>query len=424
MLVRFPRLSAWLTLLLTTSGCASRIGPAGAITNSIAGAVHASCTVETGASSPIRLASGADLYVEAVAVAASGQNVLVAGTPNFISERRGDGPRRLIARDSVFGVVVGRGGDAIAVPPPIPTSRIGAIRASARPGGAWDVVFAEAAPLTRSDVPREDDTVQRLWHGVYDGSSWTRLRQIPIPEGVRLHSGRASELVRRGTTLAWAVRADRSTGDQPVVLFRSDRGTWVSEIVPTRHAPYVTLSFGDPRGLLLGVVAPGPDGASAGIELRSGGSAWEQVARVPVEGAGGVHYPAFSGEGPDQTLAWYAEVGERREAQGVSARETTSPVILDSNYVARHAPERIETVGAPALWVTDHAAANGREIRFVRAIPGQPELLARVPSPFLRGFRTATRSASEVILVGTSFDPAAGIPVSLILPVSVRCRPA
>jgi hypothetical protein len=175
-----------------------------------------------------------NFYVEPVTMAESGGEVLLAGTPNILWSRHSGAQTKLVAVDSLFGAVIASDGSARTVPSPIPAKLLGSIRALGRGDGTWDVVFAEL-PARESARP---DTAVRLWYGVYDGSRWTAVEQLPLPPGAHLHPLHASPLVRQGDTLVWALVATTAGHHRDVVLFQRRGIGWHAELVPTRGAGY------------------------------------------------------------------------------------------------------------------------------------------------------------------------------------------
>jgi hypothetical protein len=167
-------------------------------------ATLAECTVREVARTRLTVQGGRPLYVQADAFAADGRgDVLLAGATSYLWRLAPDGTINGLASDSVLGAVIAPDRTARLVPAPMDPRQIHGIRAAGRPDGGWDVVFAKVPPYTGDERP---STAARLWYGAYDGTRWGALEQIPTPEGARLDAVFTSSLVRRGDSLAWALR--------------------------------------------------------------------------------------------------------------------------------------------------------------------------------------------------------------------------
>ena len=101
--------------------------------------------------------------------------VLVAGNPVFVWRDRGNG-FDLLARDSLFGMVIDSGAVVRGIPSPLPGRHLDAVRAAAMPDGWWLVVFAEVVPSEPSAIP----PVIAMWTGETDGKNWRGLRTLPL----------------------------------------------------------------------------------------------------------------------------------------------------------------------------------------------------------------------------------------------------
>jgi hypothetical protein len=385
------------------------------------------CSVSAGTPHRLVVGQGDQLYVEAVAHASSGPNVLLAGTPNYLWRRSSSAVRR----NEVFGAVILPDGTAKAIRSPIEVNRLSGIRASGRGDGSWDVVFAQLKfpRLTHLD---DNDDVDRLWYGVYEGAEWKTVEEIPLPPGgMRLQASRSSELVRRGDTLTWAVRARMPSFYTDVVVFERRGGVWTSEIVPTRRASYVAITSTAPFGAVLAVVGVDTtmrtDGNSMFLWTRA--PVWAMNRRVVLGSRDGpVHHPTLVTRGNRTFLTWLSAGGQSAEVRSLLDPLTSAPVAaatVDSEYTAMKPVESVSLNGGDQIWITDHEAADSkREIRFLVARESAPQSLGAVPNPFLRSFRAARVSDSEVLLTGTLIDSLHNRPVSLHQRVRIACSAA
>lgn len=385
------------------------------------------CSVSTAPPRRLIVEDGNELYVEAVAHASSGSAVLLAGTPNYLWQQS----TRSIARNKVFGAIITSDTISRSIASPVDPRLLSSIRASGRGDGTWDVVFGQLAPYPTNQYPPESDVVERLWHGVYDGQSWHSVKEIPVPHGLTLHGSRSSELIRRGDTLAWALRATTSNFYTDIVLFERHGEHWTSEIVPTRRAAYVSITNIDSIGLTLALVGPDttlprPSHDSGSLFLWTRKlSEWTMQRRV-VLGIrdGAVDHPTLAAHGRDASLVWLTTIGGRTEARGLirSLSDTTTPLVIDAEYDALKPVEVASLRGGTRYWITDHEGSSGtKEIRFLVLSASEVQLVGAVPHPFLRSFRAARISDSTLLLTGTHIDSAGQRPVSLNVRVAVRC---
>lgn len=400
--------------------------------NLVRSPLHAlACSVSAG--TPHRLVIGQDdqLYVEAVAHASSGPNVLLAGTPNFLWRRSSGAVRR----NEVFGAVIMPDGTAKAIRSPIEVNRLSGIRASGRGDGSWDIVFAQLKFPRLTQNSNDSDEVDRLWYGVYEGDEWKIVEEIPLPAGgMRLQASRSSELVRRGDTLTWAVRATTPSFYTDVVVFELRGDVWTSEIVPTRRASYVAITSTATSGAMLAVVGPDttlprPSTDSGSMFLWTRAPVWAMNRRVVLGFRDGpVDHPTLVSRGNRTFLTWLSQSGQSTEVRSLLDPLTSAPVaaaIVDSEYAARKPVESVSLNGGDQLWITDHRiTSTKREIRFVAARESGPQSLGAVPNPFLRSFRAARVSDSEVLLTGTLIDSVQNRPVSLHQRVRIACSAA
>lgn len=410
----FGRLAETLACMALLSGWMPAIAPTGRQVSDGGPATLARCAVREVSRTRLTVEGGRPMYVQADALVADGRgDVLLAGTTSYLWRVAPDGRITGLASDSVFGAVIARGGSARVVPAPMDPRQINGIRAAGRTDGGWDVVFAEVPPYRGDARP---GTAARLWYGVYDGTRWGALEQIPTPEGARLDAVFTSSLVRRGDSLAWALPRAMDAYPRDVVLVQRRGGRWSHETVPTRSAVDVDLSYSDAAGLLLAVVQPDPslqaDGNS--LLLWSQRPEWRIVRRlVHGYGDGRVYEPALVRQpGGDLLVSWTTPVGEgpqsRRELRALAGRlevEQVSAVALDPDVSIWSAAPPLLLAGGAPLWAAHHPLPGDEagEIRFVGLTGRSPAELGRIPNPYRLRMSSAAPVDDGVLVTGMEY---------------------
>jgi hypothetical protein len=390
------------------------------------------CSVRETSRDPLTVEDGRLLYVEPGTFSVSGDQVLLAGTPNFLTTRAPGGEVVALVEDSVFGAVLAADGTARTVASPVDGRLVTGVRGTPRAGGGWDVVFAEVTgPGGGTTRP---DTAARLWHGVYDGRQWLGLEELPRPSGVTLHPRLASSLLRYGDTLAWAVSASRPEGPRQIALFQKRDGVWSHEIIETQHAR-VNLAHSEELGLILVVV-------QADVTLRSDGNSlflwarspeWQPLRRlVHGYGEGVVNDVAFSlaadgGVATWHTSVWEAEGTARIEMRAMRGRleyQREAMVVVDSSVTGFGTwLSPVVGPGGARIWITDHVPTDGRrsELRFTTESGGSVAVLERMPNPYHGFIAAVTPAPGEILLTGLHYVPNRYI-VSLLLRTRIRCH--
>lgn len=187
--------------------------------------VSKACALRLADSSMVRVADGADVYVEAQSLASAGESLLLAGSPNYVTPPSPE--RRVItpARDSVFGVIRSPAGTWTYVHKPSLIPWFSGPRALATGEGRWDVVFVQLSERNSSSLKR---TAIGAWHGQLSANGWERLERLPIPDGHQLEPMNSTGLLRSGDTLLWATqvwRPDEVYFPAVAVFLRID-GQW------------------------------------------------------------------------------------------------------------------------------------------------------------------------------------------------------
>jgi len=386
------------------------------------------CTVREVGRDSLLVEGGKRLYVEPYTMAANERGeAFLAGRFNYLIERGPAGAWQRSTDQHIFGAIVPRAGEPRVVRSPVPTAHLGSIQIMPREDGTWTVAFVEVVPPVGGS--RTNAAVARLWNGTYDGTRWTHLDTIPRPAGVSLYAEFASSLLARGDTLFWAVRS-RGEPHYDVVLFERYEGRWRSQVVPTRTAAEVELTYSDSVGLLLAVVQPDPGlrQDTNSLLLWARRPTWSILRRL-VHGydEGMVNAPQFTSPSSGGVLTWESEPASpirglrelrtRRENWGGEQRAAS---VVDSSVYHGEAL----VLDGDSWWVTDHISPSGAnsEIRFVRDAGVRPLLVNWFPNPYATRFRAITVSPDTIVVTGAFNDTAskAGV-VTLLLLFQVTC---
>jgi hypothetical protein len=373
---------------------------------------------------------GREVYIEPIAMVPSGEEILLAGVPNYVWTRRGArGPVVAFAANSVLGVVIGADGRGRLVPSPVQPKRVRALRAAARSDGGWDVVFAELAPT--DSLSTDDALPVRLWHGVLHHGGWSELHQIPQPLDARVRLSNASALISRGDTLAFVSRVETPTQNTEAVVHFRRAGRWSFELVRTRPLSYAAIGVSESRGWMLVAVRGDtvPPRENALFVYRRAGNEWQLVRKMDGD-SDPAHQPTLDLDGHVGVLSWWAMVSPadgsgRREARAIARVEhgATKIATIDSStsYVALAGAIQ----GAVRLWVTEHveSMAQPSELRFVAFDGEQVAILGRMPSPYLGFFAATVSKPSQVVVAGPLAELETTTPtvVTLLIRARVRC---
>lgn len=370
---------------------------------------------------------GRELYVEPVEFSASREGrLLLAGTPNYVWTRDSGGTLAAVARDSIFGALVDDSGRARMIPSPIDPQLLSGIRAVARSDGTWSVVFAELRPGTRFP---ENETAARLWYGVLDGVTWSRLEQLPVPTEGELRSSSPSLLVQRGDTLAWAVKLDVSANRTNIAVFVRQNGKWAYEVVPTGTAAYIALERSDAHGFVLAVAqADRAAREASAIFLWARDPNWRVLRRV-VPGTGeSLHFPALALSSGGGILSWLAVVtdssSQRWEALAMlgELEQTSTAVLRVAPAVTGHLVQ-VSTKDAMPVLIAEHVTTGEpvHELRFVAPARKSLKMIGGFPTPFKGPFAAAWLAPSYLFLAGPRLSEADGSVGTLLLRTRLEC---
>jgi hypothetical protein len=371
------------------------------------------------------------VYIEADAFVADGRgNVLLAGTPNFIWRTSAQGELVGVSSDSVFGAVIAPDGSAQLVPAPVDAAQVQGIRATARPEGGWDVVFAEEPLPQAGSAP-----AGRLWYGVLNGSSWSMVEPIPVPDSVSVDTLFTSSLVRHADTLSWALKRRGGKQHEAISLLQRVGGRWVHQTVLAGHAVDLDLAYAESTGLVLAVVQsirwPGPEFDDNSLILWTRRPDWQPVHKV-VSGArdGAVHDPSVLRAGQDLLVTWWTDdVGEgaesRRELRAAfvgAEAPNQSVIVLDGSIDSWSDAVPVLIGEALPLWVFHAVQPDGsKELRYVSTTGSDAVELARSPSPYMMRTAAAQPRTGELVVTGFEYEDNRFV-FSLLLTHRVECQ--
>jgi hypothetical protein len=366
---------------------------------------------------------GRAVYIEPQAFVASGDRLLLAGTPAYVHGR--DGEPVLVRRDSAIGVVISVSGGATLLASPISGRFVHDVRATAVREGRWAVAFAEAERVAHG---RDDPTVIAYWFGVTDGDRWDRLLRVPVAEG-RLRSNAASALVRTTRGLALAVPVERTTpggdmrSDALVLTRANDRIT--RQLVQTGSAAYVALAADAAGNMILGVVRPDitetRDENSLFIYRQDrSGRTWRSLPRL-VRGLGqSVHEPMIDFIGSRVVVTWRAEPGGAAVGRAIVAESLgdvrKAPVTLGRNAVQ---VLNISLGDEPAWVLVQPADGAHTPLRVVKLRDASVATIAAAPSLFAGPVAATWLDGRLLMTGGVASRGIAGPPQSHVL--SINC---
>jgi hypothetical protein len=330
-----------------------------------------SCLDTSATIAPARLDARHLIYVEQQTVVGQQDGrVLVAGNPVFVWRDRGNG-FDLLARDSLFGMVIDTGAVVRGIPSPLPGRRLDAVRAAAMPDGWWLVAFAEVVPPEGNATP----AVIAMWTGETDGMSWRGLRALPMIAD-SLNVPFMSQLAWRDGRARIAVPFKRDH-DRGVVLYALNETRWSATKHDVGPLSYAAIAL-SPTHDIMAVVKPVMDTI---VDINSlflyaklpSDTSWSTVTRVLRAGLDPVRDPLFTTDA--RVLTW------RRLRPAIGEREAWFTTVNS----------RGDSVGT-----LNRIAGGAEELKISRAGDGQMWAIydRKWPDPTLQLFERA--SADEV----------------------------
>jgi hypothetical protein len=307
-----------------------------------------SCLDTSATIAPARLDARHLIYVEQQTVVGQEDGrVLVAGSPVFVWRDRGNG-FDLLARDSLFGMVIDTGAVVRGIPSPLPGRRLDAVRAAAMPDGWWLVAFAEVVPPEGSATP----AVIAMWAGETDGTNWRGLRTLPMIAD-SLNAPFTSQLAWRDGRARLVVPFQRDH-NRGVVLYSLNESQWSATKHDVGPLSYAAIAL-SPTHDIMAVVKPVLDTIADINSLflyakLPSDSSWSTGTRVLRAGLDPVRDPLFSTDA--RVLTW------RRLRPAIGEREVWFTMVNsrgDSvstlNRIANGAEElKISRAGDALMW--------------------------------------------------------------------------
>jgi hypothetical protein len=262
------------------------------------------CLDSASSTTPARLDSLHLVYVEQeTVVAGSDDRILVAGNPVFVWRRAKTG-YDLLARDSLFGIVIDSGTSRVrAIPTPLPGRTLDGMRAAALPGGWWLVAFAEVIPVPQMIHP----PVVSMWVGETDGTRWRALQRLPVVRD-SLDVMSVSRLDLREGRVRFTVLTRRNL-EKRVTLFSRDAGHWSAAEYDVGPRSYVAITSTATHDLLA-VVRPDTtlreyDDNSLFLYVKArADTTWTVRLRVSRGARAPVHDPQFVPDDEEPLLVW------------------------------------------------------------------------------------------------------------------------
>lgn len=231
--------------------------------------------------------SGTPLLSPVEAVVASGEDVLIAGSPTFrVQYKSGEW---IPSSDSSIGVVRRADGSVVAVPYPagVAPGRTSGVRAVTAPqGGGWMVVFAERT--IRADSPPGLE----FWSGQLSRDlEWSDLHSYTPTGSTSLEPRLASPLAASETEMTFAVPGSSGPG----LLILSIRGsTWTaSRLEPVSYASFAYDARGDPVGVFVHPDPDAPRDANSVFLYEREEGAWSPTEKLYPGLGAPAHHPAL-----------------------------------------------------------------------------------------------------------------------------------
>lgn len=191
--------------------------------------------------------SGRPVLSPVGAVAASDNDVLIAGSPTFSNEYQNG--NWVSVGDSLIGVVHRGDGSVVPVayPEGVKPSRTSGVRAVPASGGGagWDVIFAQ-------NVASGDSVSEvEYWAGRLNRNlAWTRLRSHTLAGMRNVEPRLASNLASSGTEMTFAVPVEQRGLPDALLLISIRGSSWTVERLPPMA--YASVAYAD-QGEAIGI---------------------------------------------------------------------------------------------------------------------------------------------------------------------------
>jgi len=280
---------------------------------------------------PARLDAKHLIYTEQETVVTQRGRTLVAGNPVWVWRDNGQG-YDMLAKDSLFGMVVDTTALVHAIPSPLPGRILDGMRAVALPDGWWMVSFAEVIP---ADPPKRP-TVLAMWIGETDGERWRSVHALPhvvdsldvTMSALGRHDGRARLLV-----------PFKSDHRKKLVVYSLDHGRWTASTTDFESLAMFALRLTPDRDVLAvvrSVLDTIPDVNSLFLySKRPTDSLWTKRQLILRAGREPVFDPLFIGA-DTHLLSWRQSRNSKREWDAWFARydERTDSVVAPTRLTS------------------------------------------------------------------------------------------
>ena len=419
---------------------ATLIGCAGQGEHKVSAADSAFCSVSEISRQSLTV-DGRPVYVNAQVLSASGQEIMIAGLPNYLWNADGS-LREVPVIDSIFGVT--QSGDRIRfVPSPIPGR---AVTPHAVPiaGGGWHIVFAEVSNATAWVRGDTRESIRKLWYGTFVGGRWSELYPLPFPKGYRIDRAKYGSIATYAGTVGFAAIVEPDHGLPPdrVILFELSKGAWLADIVAVESGrghpqPYavseVSLQPSVKDGPLLIVRRDDPASETPNFgsvfSYHSNHRQWfEKRVIAGLSSPGSSQFAAVAGVGPD-VVVWMDDsqlVAYVGELDGRGLR----PVVPDG--LIQSSDTRVMRVDETPLLISQNRPGSRLDpsirtaIRFFALTDTTIISVGTIPSPFAQFQAASSLSEEEILLSGGHIltDQRDGLFSTLLMRVRVSCTHA
>jgi hypothetical protein len=371
---------------------------------------------------PLTIGDGVYPYIEPEDLIRVGSSYVVVGSPSYTWAPGTPGDSLPLTMNRHLAARFTLDGRATLIERPIQDS-VGSVRAVALDGDRWGVLF---------DIERRRPSGHlwesvALWYAEHDGTGWSLLEPVPMPEEGELDINASSELVRVGEELVWIAPVRPTNGASEVVEYARRAGQWQRRVIGDDWVEASTMAYAEGSGLWMAHFGPDAERTSAALRLYRRGADWQPVrdVYVPTDGQH-AREPRISIFSDGVTVSWrveggaddgaYAMVGILLEGEGT---------LIDLDRAVLQVVPLQSPDGTPR-WIVAHANVAMREIELRVLTPGSlfsAERTAAMPSPYLGFLAALARTPQEAIVVGpeVSSDPADPFVRSLILRLSTSC---